>query len=481
MTERPPHPTRVGVLHSLRTRVVVGTVLLLLVSLGGAVLAIRQALLVRMDEGIEQELAQEIEELRGLSEGNDPDTGQPFGDDVSAIFRVFMERNVPARDEAFYTFVDGTTLFLPFDAPVDILDDAPVVERWTTSEVPLRLDLDTADGEARTLAVPVLGADGGVRGTFVVAIYAASDRAEVDEVVRSVAIVTGLALLVTAAGAWLVAGRVLQPVRELTVAARQIDAGDLTRRIDVRGGDEMSELAATFNGMLDRLDDAFRSQRAFLDDVAHELRTPITIARGHLELLGDEPEQRAETVEIVTDELDRMSRYVDDLLVVAKSAQPDFLQLGVVDVAQLVDDVLARSVALGDRAWVRGAGPGAAEVLVLADEGRLTQALLALVTNAVQHTSEGDRIEVGAVVGERVRLYVADSGPGVEPDERERLFARFSRGAHGATRRPEGTGLGLAIVAAIAAAHRGTVGVDSEPGEGATFYVEIPRTSMEDP
>lgn len=476
------HPARVGPLRSLRTRVVVGTVLLLLVALGASVLAIRQTLLTRVDEGIERELAQEVEELRVLSGGTDPTTGDPFGEDVDAIFRAFMARNVPARDEAFYAFGPVESLYSPRDAPVGVLDDAAVVDAWRSATTPERVDVVTPDGDARTLAVPILATDGAVRGTFVVAVYPASDLAEVDDIVRSVAVITGLALLLTSAGAWLVAGRVLRPVQELTDAAREIDAGDLTRRIEVSGNDELAELGETFNGMLDRLDLAFTSQRAFLDDVAHELRTPITIARGHLELLDDHPDHRAETVEIVTDELDRMSRYVDDLLVVAKSAQPDFLHLAVVDVGELVDDVVARSVALGDRTWVRGEGPAPAEVLVVADEGRIAQALLALVANAVQHTADGDPIEVGAIVdGARVRLYVADSGPGIDPAERERLFNRFSRGARSSARRPEGTGLGLAIVAAIAQAHRGTAGVDSSPGGGATFHIDIPlRPALEE-
>src|SRR5690606_27668042 len=149
-------------------------------------------------------------------------------------------------------------------------------------------------------------------------------------------------------------------------------------------------------------------------DVAHELRTPITIARGHLELVEEDPAQRAETIAIATEELDRMSRYVDDLLVVAKSSQPDFLHLDLVDVGDMVDDLVTRAVTLGPRTWVRGPAPAPGEGIVLADEMRLSQAMLALVTNAVQHTDEGDRIEIGAVVtASTVRFHVTDSGAGL--------------------------------------------------------------------
>ncbi|QGG94479.1 sensor histidine kinase [Actinomarinicola tropica] len=468
---------------SIRTRVLVGAITLLLLALGGSVLAIRQTLLTRVDESIERELAQEVEELRALAGGTDPATGEPFAEDVEAIFRAFMERNVPARDEAFYAFVDGVPTLRSFDAPREPAVDVDLVERWTSSSTPVRADVTTAAGNARSLAVPVLDGAGEVRGTFVVVVFPAAELAEVDEIVRAVATLALVALVVASVGALGVAGRIVRPIEQLTDATQAIDAGDLTRRIPVDGRDEVAQLARTFNGMLDRLDAAFRSQRAFLDDVAHELRTPITIARGHLELLGsdDDPAQRAETVEVVTEELDRMSRYVDDLLVVAKSARPDFLVLGVVDVGEVLDDVVARAVALGPRRWVRGDGPSPGEELVVGDEGRIVQALLALVTNAVQHTSDDDRIEIGARrLGADLRFYVADTGTGVDPEESERLFTRFSRGAASSAQRPEGSGLGLAIVSAIAQAHRGTVGVEETPGGGATFHVDLPLPTAQE-
>ena len=176
-----------------------------------------------------------------------------------------------------------------------------------------------AAGDVRTLAVPLLGDDGEVLGTFVVAIFPASDRAEVNRVVRTLLLVAGIVLVFGCVAAWTIAGRVLQPVRQLTRATRNISASDLTTQIPVEGDDELAELGHNFNGMLDRLDESFRGQRAFLDDVAHELRTPITIVRGHLEVLGDDPDERAETIALVTDELDRMARYVGDLLVVARA------------------------------------------------------------------------------------------------------------------------------------------------------------------
>ncbi len=118
---------------------------------------------------------------------------------------------------------------------------------------------------------------------------------------------------------WLVAGRVLAPLRLVRQAAERIGgSSDLSRRLEVRGTDDVAALAATFNVMLDRLEAAFATQRRFVDDAGHELRTPLTVIRGHLELMGDDPRERAETRELLLDELDRMSRIVEDLLVLAR-------------------------------------------------------------------------------------------------------------------------------------------------------------------
>lgn len=145
--------------------------------------------------------------------------------------------------------------------------------------------------------------------------------------------------------------------------------------------------------MIDRLEGAFASQRAFVSDAGHELRTPITIIRGHLELLGDDPQERADTIEVVTDELDRMSRFVDDLLTLAKAERADFLRPGPVDLDELTDELLTKARGLARREWRLEAN---AAGLITADRQRLTQAVMNLAHNAVQHTSEGDAVALGS-------------------------------------------------------------------------------------
>jgi two-component system, OmpR family, sensor kinase len=462
-------------LASIRVRIVVGYVILLAIALVVAVVVTRQVQMARLEREIQRQLVQEIEELRNVAtDGINPATGRPFGADVEAIFDDFLTRNVAAADEAFYALVGGAPYKSNFGAPQALFSDAALVDVWASTTTPTSDTVDTPVGEARTLAVPLLDADG-TAGVFVAVIFPAERRAELDQVIRLIALVGLAVLAVSSAIAWSLAGRVLRPVRELTHTARRITGSDLSARIPVEGHDELAELGSTFNAMVDRLETGNRAQRQFLDDVAHELRTPITIARGHLEFLGDDPAERAETVEIVTDELDRMSRYVSDLLVLAKSEQPDFLAPEPVDLGELARDLLVRMKALGPRSWVLDRAPELGEQLFVADPDRLGQAVLNLAANAAQHTGEGDEIGLGAeITGATVLLSVRDTGPGVDPAVAATLFDRYSRGATSRSARPEGAGIGLSIVDAIARAHGGSVGVSSSPGEGATFVVSIP-------
>jgi signal transduction histidine kinase len=223
--------------------------------------------------------------------------------------------------------------------------------------------------------------------------------------------------------------------------------------------------------MLDRLEAAFEGQRQFTADASHELRTPMTIIRGQLEVLGDDPEEREEAMEIVFDEPDRMGRLVDDLLVLARAKQPDFLHLEPVNIASLTVDLHSKARSLAPRTWkLENKGSG----IVEADRQRLTQAVIQLAQNAVQHTSEGAEIALGSALNDgHLQLWVRDSGPGIAPEDQERIFHRFTRGPD-RRRNSDGAGLGLSIVRAIAEAHSGSVHVISRRGEGATFTMELP-------
>jgi HAMP domain-containing protein len=268
-------------LASVRVRIVVGYVVLLAGALAVAVVITRQVQLGRAHREIEVEMAQEVEELRRLAVGNDPETGEPFAGEARRIFDTFLSRNVPADDEAFYTLVDGERYKYSLGGP-ELFRDPALMAAWSSVDRPTTTSLRTeieGVGDVRSLAVPLV-TDDGVAGVFVVASFPDDDEREVDQVVWVIT-VAGLAVLaVTSALAWSLAGRVLSPARELTRTARRITESDLSARIPVEGHDELAELGRTFNEMVERLEAGFRAQRRFLDDVAHELRTPITIAPG---------------------------------------------------------------------------------------------------------------------------------------------------------------------------------------------------------
>jgi two-component system OmpR family sensor kinase len=458
-------------LRSARARILRWMIVLLAASTVTSVVLIAEIQLVRLGDEVEEGLTQEASEFRKLVGGRDPRTGEPFGDDVAAIFDTYLRRNVPGDEEVLLTF-DGRRAYKSSgerDYPIGEL--RPLYRDWTALTESRQGEADTSAGGVRYLAVPIVR-DGVNRGTFVVLEFTRDERDEVLAGIRVVLMVSLGVLLLASLAAWLAAGRVLAPLRELQTTALAITETDLTRRIDVQGDDELADLGRAFNAMLDRLEAAFRSQRAFVDDASHELRTPITIVRGHLELMGDDPDERRQTVALVMDELDRMSRFVDDLLLLARSERGDFLAPEPLDLGELAVELDAKAHGLGDRDWrlERPAGP----IAVVADRQRLTQAVMNLAGNAVQHTAPGDRITIGTGREDgEARLWVADSGPGIAREDRQRIFARFARGGAG-PRRSDGAGLGLSIVSAIAEAHGGRVELESTVGHGATFTVVIP-------
>jgi two-component system OmpR family sensor kinase len=454
----------------IRTRVLASFLALLIVSMTFTVIGLREVLVTQLASDIDKALAQEVEEVRHLADGIDPATGQPFGGDAAAIFDSFFERSVPGEYEALYAIVGGQP-YKRTVAPWSLFDDPGVLADWKAATAPVWGRVDSPAGPVRWLAVP-LGTGNRPAGVFAAGFYERERRDQIDQSVRVMLAVSAAVGLLAIALAWAAAGRAIAPLRTLTTAAHGIGGRDLGSRIPVQGTDEVAELTATLNSMLERLETAFASQRDFLNDVGHELRTPLTIIRGHLELLDDDPVERAQTIALVLEELDRMSRYVADLLLIARAEQPDFLRRGPLELAEFIDSLGVRLRPLGERAWtVAPVRP----VVIYADADRLAQAIVNLASNAVRHTEPGAVIELGASVnGPDARLWVRDEGTGIAPEDRQRIFRRFARGRDRLTSASEGTGLGLAIVDAIAVAHGGRTELESVLGEGSTFSLVIP-------
>ncbi|UZN02287.1 sensor histidine kinase [Cellulomonas sp. S1-8] len=441
------------------------------------------------DARIDDSLSRAVTALRSTqAEGQvQPDGSRGPWTSVQAMLREAVEARVPAEHEGMLSMIDGTFDLRPADETRAIrLDTDEELMAWLgglTPDDPLSdvpRTVRTSVTEYRLVAVPVsLEADPGVAGMFVVASDRTAQNAGVWRIFATYSLVGLVALAVTSLVAWFVVGRMLRPVRVLRDTVRRVTESDLSERIAVRGKDDLSDLAASVNSMLARLEGAFGSQRELLDDVGHELRT-LTIVRGHLELLdpGDESDVRA-TQSLALDELDRMQRLVDDLVTLATADRPDFVRRAPVDVGRLTDDVLEKARGLGERRFVV---VSRADVMADVDAQRVTQAWLQLLANAVRFSAPGSTVRLGSEVSAgRLLVWVRDEGPGVPRDEETRIFERFHRGQ--ADRVQHGAGLGLPIVAAIAAAHGGRVFLEHPPpgaGPGVGFVLDLPAVGLVD-
>lgn len=483
MTTEPAQPRRPFRIPA-RVRIMAWVVLLMAAVLVLVNFIVWQTLETEVSERVDRALDQEIAEFEEFAAaGVDPRTGASFTD-LDTLFRAHLSRQYPDRHEIIFGYVDDVP-----DATVptgrvrqgqeplfDVSADPAALADILTAPTG-RGTVDTPEGALRWAKIRVSPPEGvdAPEGWFVTGYFVDADREEVHRFLRLLLLVSAAGLVAAGSAAWWVAGRILAPVRLIRQTAAQITEEDLTRRIDVTGNDDITALAEQFNAMLDRLEEAFSTQRRFVDDASHELRTPITIVRGHLELMGDDPDERREVVRLVTDELDRMARIVEDLLVLAQAQRPDFLRVEDVSLAELTSDIDAKVRALGDRDWrLDEIGEG----IIRVDPQRITQAMVQLASNAVRHSSSGDTIVLGSSLtddgGRRtVRLWVRDFGPGIALEDQERIFERFARAGSPRAHRP-GAGLGLAIVRAIAEAHRGTVHLDSALGRGSTFTLILP-------
>ncbi|OKH40227.1 two-component sensor histidine kinase [[Phormidium ambiguum] IAM M-71] len=458
------------VFFGVRSRILAWYVVLMACSAIVCILLIRHVMLVRLEQRIEKSLLQEIKEFQRVVEGTNPSTGKPFGNDVIAIFDKYVSRNVPDDNEYFIALLnDRFYKSDPKILPNSLQPDSKLLKKLAKLTQQKQGKTETSTGTLIYLAQPLL--KGKTRGVMVIVYSTGVEHQQIDEATVVAIQVTLAVLTVASILAWIVAGRVLTPLRLLTETAHSITESDLTRRIPVKGSDELAELTMTFNQMLDRLQAAFASQQDFINDASHELRTPITIVRGHLELLGDDPEERRETIKLVTGELDRMNRFVDDLLLLAKAEQPDFLNLETVEVGGLTEELYAKAKALAARDWhLERKGKGR----IIADRQRITQAIMELARNATQHTQENDTIVLGSLVANgKARFWVRDTGVGIAEADQPRIFERFARVAD-SPRCSSGAGLGLSIVRAIAIAHGGWVELLSKPGAGSTFTLVIP-------
>ncbi|CAB4601040.1 unannotated protein [freshwater metagenome] len=285
---------------------------------------------------------------------------------------------------------------------------------------------------------------------------------------------------------WVVSGRMLRPLGEISNSVREIQASDLKQRIDLGGpNDELRQLADTFDDMLGRLEEAFEGQRQFIHEASHELRNPLAVIRTNLEVTLSDPDANAEdlrhTAEVVERSSERMARLVDDLLVYARKGTLS-LERDPVDVSQLIDEAAEEFNAPAIAAGVHLVHHAPAGLWVIGDRLALRQALGNLLANAIRYSPEGTTVRLrGGIDGPWVWLAVEDQGAGIDPDDQDRVFQRFWRGNPREGREQGRSGLGLTIVRQIAEAHGGEVKLVSQVDHGSAFALWLPALAPTEP
>ncbi|HEX9116487.1 MAG TPA: HAMP domain-containing sensor histidine kinase, partial [Anaerolineae bacterium] len=296
---------------------------------------------------------------------------------------------------------------------------------------------------------------------------------------------SSFAILLALGVGWVLAGAALSPIHRITQTAQAIGAEhNFARRVDHQGPtDEVGQLAITFNNMLaelevayHQLENALDSQRRFVADASHELRTPLTTVRGNVELLQHETDldsqERVEILTDTTDEVDRLIRLVNQLLLLARADAGQRLRREPVAVKPLLQDVYRQAKLLAPEAAILCEPLDDQEVL--GDRDALKQVLLILVDNAHMHAGPETTIELASHAEDgEVAISVRDSGAGIAPEALPHIFERFYRGK--VSRSGPGTGLGLAIARELVEGQEGQIVVESQVGRGSIFTVTLPR------
>jgi two-component system OmpR family sensor kinase len=297
----------------------------------------------------------------------------------------------------------------------------------------------------------------------------------------------GVAFILSIGGAYLLARAALRPVEAVTATAREMGEGDLARRLPVANAkDEIGRLTATINGLLARLDAAFRRreealtrQRRFAADASHELRTPLTSVSGHARMLDEwalegDPKTARRSVEVIRREAGKMRGLVESLLTLTRGDEGAPMEVGRYDLGAVAKEATEITDAAAEGRVSVEYFPSEHEVMATFDRERVLQVASILLDNALKYTSDGGSITVRVEdEGDSVALVVSDTGVGIPEDELPLVFERFYRAD--SARAEEGVGLGLSIARQIAEAHGGTIRARSRVGEGSTFVFLLPR------
>jgi signal transduction histidine kinase len=302
----------------------------------------------------------------------------------------------------------------------------------------------------------------------------------------SIFAVVGLALA-SGVGGYVLSGMMLQPVRDITEAASEISATNLSRRINHEGpDDEMKALANTFDRMIERLERSFDQQRQFVQDASHELRTPLAAIRTNIEVAEMDTDlsdaEYRDLLSLIKSQTERLTRLSEDLLLLSATERDGRAELEPVNLIDLAHDVTRQLTPLANGRNIVLRVEGDPDLDAEAEQDALFRCVYNLVDNAIKYSGDGRLVTV-TVQREPAwaTVSVIDNGPGITPEQQSSIFERFYRVDAGRSRREGGTGLGLAIVRELVQGMNGTDSVESTPGEGSTFRVRIAPSPVHAP
>lgn len=405
-------------------------------------------------------------------------SGMPLEEALDKASKVWLSEQPFSAQQTAYLELAGNPPVIYYGAPGTLSIPRSELLQGFHSTSGASFDFTSPDGtEIRMLRVPVkLPQTSSPAGILLVAVsQTAALRSSNFSLLKDIALASIFGLIFATGVGFVAVRRTLRPLEAMAHEVESIqESNDLSKRLSGYGPlDEVGRLAEAFDRMLGRLQDSFLGQRRFLSDASHELRTPMTVVRGQLELLAMDIESLPgrRSMSIAIEELDRMGRIVEDLLLLARLDEGMPLARQTVEVELVVGEALLRGMLTGAEVDVE-VPPG---LTVEADPDRLLQVLTNLVTNAVKHASGSPIMVSAGQLADSVRIDVSDRGPGIDPADLPHVFERLYRGAKSRSEAPQGAGqgagLGLAIAKSLVEAMGGRINVASRVGVGTTFTV----------
>ncbi len=402
---------------------------------------------------------------------------RPANEDIYSFARSYLSSHVVSNQHILFINIFGHTVLgsagssqvIGLDRVSTLLANPPRTTTFVTSTLKSTPYL--------VMGSPIIE-NGNVLGSLVGVTSLSELQRQEGQVMLLAGTEALVALIFSIAAGYFLLRRVMHAVGKVTETAVEISRGDLDRRIDLRGqSDEVGRLALAFDEMISRISHTMDSQRRLLADVSHQLKTPLTVIRGNLELVSRSKDldkgELDEVIGVVISETDYMKTMLDGLLMLERMSEGGSIDEQIVDLRSFISEVFTSALTLGKRDWHLGDVP---DLLVRLDGPKVRGALLNLLDNAEKATTEGEFVSLSVVSHNGyLDMSVADSGSGIGAEYLGRIFERFERGS---SRDQRGAGLGLAIVQAVAKAHGGTVKVDTVIGSGSTFTMRFPSSRV---